>query len=361
MKKDIERLIEYIDYFLESRSLEAMNEADFHQEAYPLFKRIKQLCQYVIEGDKFVNVIANGDLDSTVSNLNPLLGPLKDLQSTLRHLTWQINQVAKGDYTQEFIFLGDLSKSFNTMIEQLKAREELIKENARIQEEKANALSKLFESEMNNQIAHYESIDKMNQKVQSFRHDMKNHLFCIQTLIQDNQIEEALTYIDNLSKFVKNETPILKTGNPIFDALLSEKIKKAQSLDIKVESSIKIPADLNIQVIDWATIFGNIMDNAIEACSIIPYPEKRLIKINIKYRNHFLSAKIENTFYEKPKLKDGVFITSKEDAELHGRGLQNIKHSIEKYDGVLEIDYDDTLFSLMLLLDTSKKQERSSK
>lgn len=70
--------------------------------------------------------LSRGDLDFTVSRKNHLAAPVKQLQASLLHLTWQTAQIAKGDYNQTVDFMGGFSQSFNKMVESLKeARHQL--------------------------------------------------------------------------------------------------------------------------------------------------------------------------------------------------------------------------------------------
>lgn len=82
------------------------------------------------ELNRFATVICNGELDQPMPQRhNYLVGGLKELHSVLRHLTWQTQRVASGDYQQRASFLGDFSTSFNAMVEQLDQRERQLKEN----------------------------------------------------------------------------------------------------------------------------------------------------------------------------------------------------------------------------------------
>lgn len=85
------------------------------------------------ELNHFVTGICVGDLEGPQpSRHNYLAGSLKELHSVLRHLTWQTQQVASGDYRQRIEFLGDFSDAFNTMVEQLDERERKLKENTEV-------------------------------------------------------------------------------------------------------------------------------------------------------------------------------------------------------------------------------------
>jgi diguanylate cyclase (GGDEF)-like protein len=81
--------------------------------------------QCVNESRALANELARGNLESTItiSPGNDIASGLKNLQSTLKHISWQVKQVAKGDYHQKVSFAGTFSESINDMIEQLKERD----------------------------------------------------------------------------------------------------------------------------------------------------------------------------------------------------------------------------------------------
>ena len=62
---------------------------------------------------------SRGNFDSEVTGRNVLAASLKTLQANLRHLIWQVCEVARGDFTQRVDFMGEFSTSFNLMVEQL--------------------------------------------------------------------------------------------------------------------------------------------------------------------------------------------------------------------------------------------------
>ena len=81
------------------------------------------LAHCIQEEREFANALANGDLSMEPPGAdNVFASPSKALQASLRHLQWQTEQVAKGDYSQHVDFMGDFSYAFNTMISQLSDR-----------------------------------------------------------------------------------------------------------------------------------------------------------------------------------------------------------------------------------------------
>ncbi len=83
------------------------------------------------ETEQFFLEISKGNLDAlTPTRTNGINGSLKELHANLKHMAWQANQVAKGDYSQAVSFLGEFSDSFNTMVKQLAERENQLREQS---------------------------------------------------------------------------------------------------------------------------------------------------------------------------------------------------------------------------------------
>jgi diguanylate cyclase (GGDEF)-like protein len=95
-------------------------------------KGLVYLVQCLAETTTLAKSLSQGDLNGPwPSRGNDMASPLKALHATLKHLTWQTQQVAKGDYNQRVNFMGDFSLAFNSMIEQLdQRRTELLNEIA---------------------------------------------------------------------------------------------------------------------------------------------------------------------------------------------------------------------------------------
>ena len=93
-----------------------------------LAKKLNQLITFMQEIHNFIIPLSKGELSEIkISPKNFFGSPFKELHSRLLHLTWQANQVAKGDFSQRVDFMGDFSESFNHMIESLKHHEEALK------------------------------------------------------------------------------------------------------------------------------------------------------------------------------------------------------------------------------------------
>ena len=119
------------------------------EEFRQLGQGLQQLDIWMKEMRRLSLTMARGDLSCLSHDKeNVLAAPLKELQGTLRHLTWQTQQVAKGDYGQTVDFMGDFSEAFNEMTRQLKERRDALIEEKRHVEEKNAELEQTFELAM---------------------------------------------------------------------------------------------------------------------------------------------------------------------------------------------------------------------
>lgn len=204
--------------------------------------------------------------------------------------------------------------------------------------------------QLENQMNHYADLEKRNQDLKGFRHDMKNHLEILSRLIEERKTTLAVKYISDMKDGMQNRgKQIIETGNPIIDAMLSEKIHTAREQGITVKDEIFISQGIGIDSLDGCILFGNIMDNAIEACVKIPSEEERKIRIKMTSKADMLICRFTNTIH-KEILIDKNLKTTKDNAEMHGIGVKNIKKSAEKYGGTVSFEKKEGEFEVSFVL-----------
>ena len=141
---------------------------------------------------------------------------------------------------------------------------------------------------------------------------------------------------------------VVKTGNPMADAILNSKISLAQSKCITVYCDAHIPVKLKMSELDLCVIIGNLFDNAIEASLSLP-EDQRLIRVYMDMKGTQLYISFTNFTSTKKLAKVGrVFKTSK--GEGHGFGLVRIDSIIERLDGYLCRNSEDGAFTTEILI-----------
>ena len=217
----------------------------------------------------------------------------------------------------------------------------------REQEEK----NKIQIAQLQQQFAYYQEKLKDEEKVRSVYHDMKNHLLVLQRQINSPETAEMVEKIQSQVAVYENYE---HTGNDILDIILKEKLEKAREKHI----TLSVAADLNgvdfIEPLDISTIFGNGLDNAIEASEKLP-EEQRAILVKAGKMQNFFSVLIENNCLQDSG--NTKCRTTKSDDFLHGFGISNMRKAAEKYGGQLTAKCENGRFILKILLPIPERLE----
>ena len=182
-----------------------------------------------------------------------------------------------------------------------------------------------------------ENIDLINQKC----HDLK---YQIRNIGNNNSINSEV--VEEISQAITIFDSNVKTGNSALDIIFSEKSLLCNKNNIRF-TCIADGKLLNfLSEVDTYSLFGNLIDNAIEALS--DEIEKRIISLSIKGQGDFVCISIQNYYSQQLEFKNGLPVTKK-DKKYHGYGMQSIKMICEKYDGTLSINTKDNIFSVNIL------------
>ncbi len=195
---------------------------------------------------------------------------------------------------------------------------------------------------------HYREIDNMYRKIRGWRHDYRNHIQVMKAYAASENWDAVKRYLDLLDDDLTSVDTVIKTGNPMTDAILNSKISLANERNVKVVADACIPVKLNLSEIDLCCIIGNLFDNAIEASMKLP-EEKRVIRLYMDLRNTQLYISITNFTAGKKLKKEGKLFRSTK-GEGHGFGLVRIDTIVERLDGYISRNSEDGAFTTEILL-----------
>lgn len=191
---------------------------------------------------------------------------------------------------------------------------------------------------------YYKDRVRDEERVRSIYHDLKNHLLVLQEQSESEiRRQEA---VENLKEQIAGYETYQNTGNEFLDMIIRDKSRAAQEKQIDFSAVIHFEDGGFLEPLDISTIFGNSLDNAIEASEKLP-PEQRLITVKVNRVRDLLVAVVENNA-PADTISDGG--TTKKDTLVHGLGLPNIKRAVEKYDGQCSIKAENGVFSLKMIL-----------
>ena len=183
------------------------------------------------------------------------------------------------------------------------------------------------------------NIDLINMKC----HDLKHQIRRIGSTGAMN--ETALREIENTISIYDSA---VKTGNAALDVILTEKSLLCSQNDICLTCVVDGGRLDFMGEVDLYTLFGNAIDNAVEAVMQLP-AEKRVISITTKETGDLFSVNIRNFYGGEVKFEGGLPVTTKADKNYHGFGMKSIKMMAEKYGGDVSVVTKDDVFNLNVL------------
>ena len=198
------------------------------------------------------------------------------------------------------------------------------------------------------------------EKNRELVHDVKNHYLVIREYVRDGDYESLAGYIDGLHKdFVRTDSWVY-TGNFVLDLILGQKRLTAQGQGFYFELQASPLSGLPFSDREICSLFGNLLDNAIEACERARQRKEEKaaaksapgsegipeIMVKIEQQNQMLFIEISNSTDEIPEQKERGFQSSKKDPSLHGYGLKSVERIVEDHDGVIRYDADGRSFTV---------------
>ena len=195
---------------------------------------------------------------------------------------------------------------------------------------------------------HYREVDNMYRQIRGWRHDYRNHIQTMKAYAAAEDWDAIKRYLDLLDEDLTTVDTVIKTGNPMTDAILNSKISLAKSKDINVIADAHIPLKLKSSEIDLCCIIGNLFDNAIEASMKLPADE-RVIRVYMDMKNTQLYISFTNFTAGKKMKKEGKLFRSTK-GEGHGLGLVRIDAIVERLDGYISRNSEDGAFTTEILL-----------
>lgn len=198
------------------------------------------------------------------------------------------------------------------------------------------------------QVMFYRMLSEQYTAQERLRHDMKNHIIALRQLIAGQEWDKLEDYLCQMAETGALGQPEDVTGSHVVDALLYDKHKKALQNHIRWECDVHIPPDCPVDDFDLCVIFGNIIDNALEACKDIPHiaadeePDK-YIQMHCQPIKKFLLIEVVNTSCND----------NSQTAPPDGIGLINVRETVNKYNGTLEIDVKAHTYRISILLPMS--------
>ena len=188
-----------------------------------------------------------------------------------------------------------------------------------------------------------ESIEVINRKY----HDLKHQ---IAVLRAEPDADKRSAYLDGMEEEIRDYEAQNKTGNSVLDTVLTGKSLYCARHGIEL-TCVADGGQLGfLDVMDICTIFGNILDNAIECELGIREKSKRLIHLTVYTRREFLVVQCGNYCPRPLEFLDGLPVSTKADKTCHGYGIKSVRHAADKYGGTVTVREREEWFEITLMI-----------
>lgn len=188
--------------------------------------------------------------------------------------------------------------------------------------------NEMLEKQIAMQKLHYVKLSEQYQRMQMLRHDIAHHMHTIQIMLKTEELNEARSYSSEIMKEHTFHSTLGQCKNPIVDAFIASRIEDAQAQNIPIEADIRLPYQLSVSDPGLIAVFGNLLDNAIEACLSMPV-DRRFIHLKAATQDDFLAIRMENSLPEENRVRKEARIEGLQ----RGYGFHILKNFAAQYHG----------------------------
>ena len=186
----------------------------------------------------------------------------------------------------------------------------------------------------------YQAMEQRREEMAKIRHDFNNLLSSVLILLRQNKPEEAAQAVAELVQRVESTKEYPYCGIPIVNAILSQKHAQCRSSGIELRTDLIFPAQTHITPIDLCSIFANLLDNAIRACSQLPEGAAPVISLSSRLHGDYLLIHCSNPTHKLPGSRP----------EGTGYGTKILRDIADRCSGDLQISCSEGVFSVKLIL-----------
>lgn len=193
---------------------------------------------------------------------------------------------------------------------------------------------------------HIEKVEKLYRDIRSMRHDMGNHIQTLEHLVAHNNMDDATEYLEHLKNEWDEVSPEIKTGSPVIDVILMEKLREAKERQIRFLSDFHYPQNTKLNAFDLSVIMNNALNNCMENVS----GDDPYISIYSFRKNSIFMITIKNSFGGHLNFGDSDLPETTKSGREHGMGLNNIRRVARMYMGDISLEQgnEEVILSIMM-------------
>lgn len=199
----------------------------------------------------------------------------------------------------------------------------------------------------------YSELKNIYEQITTQRHDFKKQLLGLNRLVASGDLSALSKFLSETEVFLNEPIDYIHTNNRMLDYIINSKI--TMNSDLKFIVTGEMQSLTILTETDTASLFGNMIDNAIEACkNIAPAP----IEIDFFVKNNYQNILCKNPIRQSVLNNNPSLRTTKLDKSIHGYGIKSMRNIVEIANGFIEFYEENNMFCVHIALPIEKNLER---
>jgi len=205
----------------------------------------------------------------------------------------------------------------------------------------------------NNQIAmqkeYYDTLSGQMNEIREIKHDISHFIGVMSHLAEEGKFNSLRMFLYEYCEKVKMDQLPLFCQNNIANSIIGYYFLRAKEHGIHFESRCFISGQTTMSDSDLCIVLGNALDNAIYACRQMDPSKVRFVSIVAETMKGRRLIKVKNSFQGQLEINDRRYISAKA-GNSHGHGIRNIEKVVEAYGGLVKIEHNDKVFTIMVAI-----------
>ena len=194
----------------------------------------------------------------------------------------------------------------------------------------------------------YDNLKNRIGEVRQAKHDLRHHALLLREYLQKGKLQEMESYLEKYITSLPDTQSLVYCQHYAINALLGYFARQASESGIPIDVFVQLPETIALPETELSVVFGNLLENALDACREIPAGEKKII-VRGKHSMGAVYLEVSNTYSGTlRKTKAGEYLTTK----VHGQGLglRSVSHIVQSHGGMMELETDGGIFKASVLL-----------
>lgn len=209
--------------------------------------------------------------------------------------------------------------------------------------------SRQMEQKLQMQKQHYEELTAKMDEISRMRHDMRHHMRALMSYAQQGKYQELMKYLQEYASVMTEEEKVVcYCRNMAVDAVIHFYTGELRQRGISFEYDMMLPQNIGITDTDLCKIYGNLLENAVDAVKELPPESHPYVKVLTKIKNKKLLIEISNPYSNEIQRKENGFYSTKH--EEFGIGTASVTEVVQRIGGYVAFSTEEGIFKVNIFL-----------